>query len=576
MQKSTFIAPWIGDYKKSFLSGDISAGITVGIMLIPQGMAYASLAGLPPVYGLYAAMIPQLIYAFLGTSRQVSVGPVAIDSMLIAATVSSVASVGSENYLSAILLLTLIIGVFQVVFGWIGFGFLVNFLSKPVISGFTSAAAFVIGIDQLKNILGIEVARGNTISTVSGIISQYDIYNYAALMIGLIGIFLIRLTKKWSKKIPGSLVAVIVGLLIMQFIPIDIDVLGVIPQGMPSVTIPVFDLELIKQLLPSALAIALIAYMESISVSKALQMKHKGEYQIDNNKEFVALGMADIIGSFFGAFHTTGGFSRSAVNEQAGAKTNLANIISSGILFVTLLFLTPFFEQLPKAIIASIILVAVYGLIDTSYPKFLWKTKREDFYMLIITFIITLIVGIQEGVLLGMILSLLLLVKRTAKPHIAVLAKLKGSTEYRNTKRFDDVEERQDILIIRQDAQLYFANSNYFSEKVKNEVKKKTDIKVLVLHFGSVSNIDSTALSVLEDLVYDLKQEGIRTYFTDVIGPVRDFLTRVGLMHRLGKDHFFLDVQSAIDFYDQKGNQIELRRNFERAIQSNDFEERKI
>ncbi|MBB3700938.1 sulfate permease [Flammeovirga yaeyamensis] len=577
MQKSTIIPSWLKGYKKEFLSGDLSAGITVGIMLIPQGMAYASLAGLPPVYGLYAAMIPQLIYAFLGTSRQVSVGPVAIDSMLIAATVGSIASVGPDNYLSAILLLTLIIGVFQVVFGWIGFGFLVNFLSKPVISGFTSAAAFVIGLDQLKNIFGIDIERGkSTFGVIKEIIYQFDAFNYSALVVGLIGIFLIRLTKKWSKKIPGSLVAVLAGLGVMFFIPLDIQVFGAIPQGMPTFQWPIFDIELIKHLLPSALAISLIAYMESISVSKALQMKHKGEYQIDNNREFIALGMADIVGSFFGAFHTTGGFSRSAVNDQAGANTNLANIISSGILFITLLFLTPIFESLPKAIIASIILVAVYGLVDTKYPKFLWKTKREDFYMLLITFVITFFLGIQEGILLGMILSLLLLVKRTAKPHIAVLAKLKGSSEYRNTKRFDDIEERKDILIIRQDAQLYFANCNYFCDKVKCEVENKQEVKLLVLHFGSVSNIDSTALSALEDLVYDLKQEGIRTYFSDMIGPVRDFLTRVGLMHRLGKDHFFLDVQSAIDFYDKKGNQIEIRRNFERAIQSNDFEERKI
>ncbi|NLR94202.1 SulP family inorganic anion transporter [Flammeovirga agarivorans] len=578
MRNQYFIAPWLKNYKKEYLSGDISAGLTVGIMLIPQGMAYASLAGLPPVYGLYAAMIPQFTYSLLGTSRQVAVGPVAIDSMLIAAAVSSLAAVGTDQYISAVILLTLMIGLIQLFFGVIKFGFLVNFLSKPVISGFTSAAAFVIGIDQLNNFFGISVDhKSSTLITLFSTLKQFDQFNWYAVLIGISGILLIRLTKKFGKGIPGSLVAVIVGLVIMYSFNLEINVLGKIPSGFPEFSIPNITYDMVLKLLPSAFAIALIAYMESISVSKALQQRHKGEYEIDNNKEFIALGIGDIIGSFFGSFHGTGGFSRSAVNDQAGAKTNLASIISGVLLLVTLLFLTPFFESLPKAIIASIILVAVYGLIDTSYPKFLWKTKREDFYMLLFTFLITLLWGIQEGILSGMLLSLLLLVKRTATPHIAILGRLKGTEDYRNIQRFKDAEVREDVIVIRQDAQLYFANSSHFYDKIRCEIdQKKGDLKLLVLHFGSVSNIDTTALSSLEDLIYDLKQEGIRTYFSEVIGPVRDFFNRVGLTQRLGKDHFFLDVQSAIDYYDKKGNQLEIRRNFERAIQSNEFKERNI
>lgn len=576
MHKNKFIAPWLKHYKKEYLSGDISAGLTVGIMLIPQGMAYASLAGMPPVYGLYAAMIPQFIYSLLGTSRHVSVGPVAIDSMLIAATVASVATVSKEQYIDAILLLTIMIGCFQVLFGMIRLGFLVNFMSKPVISGFTSAAALVIGIDQLKNILGVTVEAKGTAFEV--LIATFEgVVNYEALIVGVIGILLILVTKQRVRKIPGSLVVVIFGLLIMNLTSLDINVLGEIPRGLPSLHLPVVDLGLIQQLLPSAGIIALIAYMESISVSKALQLKHKGEYKISNNKEFIALGLSDIIGSFFGAFHTTGGFSRSAVNEQAGANTNFANVISGFVLLITLLFLTPYFEKLPVTIIGAIILVAVYGLIDTNYPKLLWKTKREDFYMLVFTFTLTLFMGIQIGILSGMIMSLLLLIKRTAMPHIAVLGKLKGTNEYRNTHRFQDAEVRKDILIIRQDAQMYYANCNHFYEFIIDEVDKKgNDLKLIIFHFGSVSNIDSTALSVLEDLILDLKHKNLRFYFTDIIGPVRDFLHRVGFINNLGKEHFFLDVQNAIDFFDKKGNQQEIKLNFERAIQSNEFEERKI
>ncbi|NME72507.1 SulP family inorganic anion transporter [Flammeovirga aprica] len=578
MQRNNIIAPWLRHYKKSYLSGDLSAGLTVGIMLIPQGMAYASLAGMPAVYGLYAAMIPQFIYALFGTSRHVSVGPVAIDSMLIAATVSAIASVSSDQYINAVLLLTLMIGLFQVFFGMIRLGFLVNFMSKPVISGFTSAAAFIIGIDQLKNLLGIDMnERGTALEILWLTMKQAEFINVQSVIIGVMGVFMIHFTKKWLKKVPGSLVVVLFGLGVMYFFQLEVKVLGSIPSGLPVISIPDFEFGLILQLLPSAAIIALIAYMESISVSKALQLKHKNEYKIKNNREFIALGLSDIIGSFFGAFHSTGGFSRSAVNEQSGAVTNLANIISGLILLFTLLFLTPYFEQLPLAIIGAIILVAVYGLIDTDYPRLLWKTKREDFYMLAITFVVTLLLGIQIGILSGMVLSLLLLVKRTAMPHIAVLGKLKGCNEYRNTSRFTDVEVRDDVLIIRQDAQMYYANCNHFYEFVLQEVaKKKGSLQVVVLHFGSVSNIDSTALSVLEDLILELQQMNIKTYFSDVIGPVRDFLNRVGFIKNLGKNHFFLDVQNAIDFFDQKGNQQEIKLNFERAIQSNEFEERKI
>ncbi|WP_063850969.1 SulP family inorganic anion transporter [Flammeovirga sp. SJP92] len=578
MQRNNIIAPWLRHYKKSYLSGDLSAGLTVGIMLIPQGMAYASLAGMPAVYGLYAAMIPQFIYALLGTSRHVSVGPVAIDSMLIAATVSAISAVSSDQYINAVLLLTLMIGIFQVFFGMIRLGFLVNFMSKPVISGFTSAAAFIIGIDQLKNLLGVElINRGTAFEVLWATVQQFESINLQSVLIGVIGLSIIHLTKKWLKKVPGSLVVVLFGLGVMYFLNLNVKILGSIPSGLPTLHLPHFEIELMLQLLPSAAVIALIAYMESISVSKALQLKHKGEYKIKNNREFIALGLSDILGSFFGAFHTTGGFSRSAVNEQSGAVTNLANIISGLVLLFTLLFLTPYFEQLPLAIIGSIILVAVYGLIDTDYPKLLWKTKREDFYMLSITFVVTLLLGIQIGILSGMVLSLLLLVKRTAMPHIAVLGKLKGCNEYRNTNRFNDVEVRDDVLIIRQDAQMYYANCNHFYEFVLQEVaKKKNNLQVVVLHFGSVSNIDSTALSVLEDLILELQQMNIKTYFSDVIGPVRDFLNRVGFIKNLGKNHFFLDVQNAIDYFDQKGNQQEIKLNFERAIQSNEFEERKI
>lgn len=574
------ILEWLPNYKKSYLNGDLSAGLTVGVMLIPQGMAYAMIAGLPPVYGLYAAMIPQVIYAVFGTSRQLAVGPVAMDSLLVAAGVSAFASVGSENYIALAVLLSLMMGVIQLAFGVLRFGFLVNFLSKPVISGFTSAAALIIGLNQLKHLLGVDLKGGSIFKIIYQAFESFSLINWISVAIGLGGIAIIKLIKKFKPSIPAALVVVVLGILAVQFgnlTSYGVKVVGIVPEGLPSFQVPDITTEFFTELIPVAVTLALIAFMEAISVAKAIQAKHKDEYELDNNQEMIGLGMGNIIGSFFGCYPTTGGFSRSAVNEQSGAKTNLAALVSAVLVGLTLLFLTPLFENLPKAILGAIILVAVFGLIDTKYPVFLWKSKKEEFFMLLVTFSVTLGLGIKEGIIAGVVLSLLVMIYRSTKPHIAVLGKLAGTDVYRNVNRFEELEVRPDILVVRHDAQLYFANIDHFVSSVKEEVDKKGgNLKLVILHCSSISHVDATALQSLKELVAELYSRNLNVSFSALIGPVRDYLSKTGFIKEFGEEHFFVDIQPAVDCYDNGGDCLRNRNAFKTAVQTNIFREREV
>jgi sulfate permease, SulP family len=550
------ILAWLPAYKKDYLSKDLAAGLTVGVMLVPQGMAYAMIAGLPPVYGLYAAMIPQVIYALFGTSRQLAVGPVAMDSLLVAAAVTMLAEVGSDHYITLTILLAFMMGSIQLLLGLFRMGFLVNFLSKPVISGFTSAAALIIGLNQLKYLLGVDLARSNYIHQILSEAWQHlSSVNIIALAIGIGGIIILKNIKKLHKSIPGALVAVVLGILLVQFFHLDdagVKIVGVVPEGLPAFTIPNLGSSNFKELIPAALTLALIAFMEAVSVAKAIQAKHKSEYEIDANQELVALGLGNVVGSFFGSFPTTGGFSRSAVNDQAGAKTNLAAIISALLVALTLLFLTPLFYYLPKAILASIIMVAVFGLIDIKYPKFLWQTRKEDFIMLLIAFAVTLGVGIKEGILLSVLISLIAMIYRSTKPHYAILGQFPDRKVFRNITRFDNLIVRRDILVIRYDADLYFANTAHFVDSVKTEIANKgPQLRLVVLQSNSIAHIDSSAYLALVDLIEELAQQNILFYFSDLIGPTRDFLTRAGIDDIATKEKSFVDVVTAISYFDE-------------------------
>ncbi len=552
MKKYIPILDWLPNYKKKNLSGDLSAGITVGVMLIPQGMAYAMLAGLKPIYGLYAATVPLILYAIFGTSRQLAVGPVAVVSLLIASGVGALAEIGSDSFLGMAILLSLMIGVFQLIMGVFKVGFIVNFLSHPVLSGFISAAAVYIAFSQMKHVLGISIPRGKVHETAYNIYLKFGEINKYTLAVGLGGIVTIIVLKKINKRIPFPLVVVLLGMgvgyaLGLDAMPYNVSIVGDVPDGLPSFTVPTVTYEAVTSLLPIALTIALIGFTESIAVAKSIQKKHKN-YEIDASQELLALGIANIGASFFQAFPTMGGFARSAVNDQSGAKTNLAGIISATVVILTLLFLTPYFYYLPNAILASIIIVAVFGLIDFKEAKHLWKTDRRDFAMFIITAIATLTLGVEQGIMVGVGVSIVGLILRVSYPHMAELGLDEQSRKYLNVERFEHINPADEILIVRLDAQLFFANTRYFLDKLKSLEEKRGDIKAVIIDASGVNGMDSSAVHAISDLVEDYQKRNIRFLMTSVKGPVRDILRRTVLRNKIGEDNFFLSIDDALTY----------------------------
>jgi SulP family sulfate permease len=566
------IFSWLPNYKKEWLKGDISAGLTVGVMLIPQGMAYASIAGLPAVYGLYASIVPILIYAFLGTSRQLAVGPVAMVSLLTATAIGSFQGLSNSDYISYAILLALLVGVIQFLLGAFRLGFLVNFLSHPVVSGFTSAAALIIGLSQLKHLLGVNIPRSHHVhEIILNAVDKFNEINWIALIIGLAGIFIIIISKKIKKSLPGQLFAVIFGILAVTLFGLGngsttVDIVKDIPSSLPSFVFPTFSMEIIQLLLPMALTISLISFMESIAVAKAIQTKHR-DYKVEPNQELISLGLANVFGSFFQSYPTTGGFSRTAVNDQAGAKTGLASIISATLIIITLLFLTPYFYNLPKAILASVIMVAVFGLIDYKEAIHLFKSNITDFWMLIATFVSTLAFGVEIGIGLGVILSLAMVLFQTTRPHTARLAKVPNTHFYRNIERFSDLEINEEILIYRFDAQIFFANTNFFKDKLyEYERLKKKNLKLLIIDGESINNIDSTAIHAFEEIVSDFNSRNITVYFTGIKGPVRDKLLKSGFLKKANPDHFFMSIQEAVDYFETDKKKEIVDNNFRQYI----------
>lgn len=552
------VLDWLPNYKKQDLHGDLFAGLTVGVMLIPQGMAYAMIAGLPPIYGLYASFIPQVIYSLFGTSRQLSVAPVAMISLLIGAGVSQMADVGSEEYVKLAILLALMVGALQFLFGLFRMGFLVNFLSQPVISGYTSAAAIIIGLSQLKHLLGVDTPSSNLIHEIaSATATHISGTNLITLLIGLASIFLILLLKQVNKKLPGPLIIVALGIVVVSLLGLDafgVKIVGKVPSGLPAFTVSTISYENMRDLFPLALIISLVGFMESISIAKAIQSK-KRNYKVSANKELIGIGMANMAGSLFSSFPISGGFSRTAVNEQAGANTNLASWISAILVGLTLLFFTSLFYHLPKAILAAVIMVAVFGLIDVKTPVFLYKTNRKDFYMLILTFLSTLVFGVQIGITTGVVLSIGLVIHRSVYPHLAELGKLPDTNYYRNLSRFPEAIDRKDALVFRFDSELYFANINYFKERLEQMISRKgKELRVVVLNAQSIYSIDSSAVKGLEEIIDDCHKRGIAFYMTEVIGPVRDKLRVTGLLDKIGENHFKMRCQDALDSFDKNEN----------------------
>lgn len=537
------------NYSAKQLRGDLNAGVTVGLLLIPQGMAYAMLAGLPPVYGLYASIVPLVMYSLLGTSRQLAVGPVAMDSLFVAATVSVMATAGSDRYFELVLLLAFLVGVSQILFGLFRLGFLVSFLSQPVVTGFTTAAALIIAFNQLGLLFGISLEQSNQLHILLiDLFTKISDLHWLTLIIGIAGLILLIFLKKWNKKIPGALVLIIIGTLLTYFLgwhEAGIKIIKEVPGGLPDFTVPLFNYEDIKSLLPSALALSLIAFMEAFTVAKSIEEKRQLN-ELNPNKELIALGAANVGGSFFSGFPVTGGFSRSAVNDQAGAKTQLAGMISAIIVLLSIVFLTDLFYFIPKVLLAVIILVAVLALIDVKSPKNWWRTDTGEFIMYAVTLLATLFIGIQQGIFIGVTLSLIILVYRVSNPHMAVVGKIPGTNLYRNVERFSQVEIDPEILMVRFDAGLFYANADYFKNKLAEfEHTKDKNLKAIIVDCSGINSIDSTSIYMIRKLLIHYKRKKIKVLFSGLIGPVRDKFNQNRIYTELGEEFFFVNIEEA-------------------------------
>jgi SulP family sulfate permease len=541
-------AAWLRSYQGRDVKGDITAGVIVAIMLVPQGMAYAMLAGLPPVVGLYAATLPVFVYALFGSSRHLAVGPVAVVSLLVFSSCSKLALPGTAEYIGLALMLALMVGIIQFALGVLRLGFLTNFFSHAVISGFTSAAAVIIILSQLKLFLGIKVAAGHsTFHLVRGIIENLGTTHSMTLAIGVSSIAILVLLRKKYPIFPASLLVVVGWTVCVWTLGLHntgVQVVGDVPRGLPPFSLPIFETKTITTLVPAAFTIFFVGYMEALAVAKIIAAKK--QYTVDPDQELRALGLANISASLFSAYPVTGGFSRTAVYYEAGGKTGLSSIVTAGIVVLTLLFLTPLFYYLPTAVLAAIIIVAVFGLIDVTTARGLFTIKKVDGWTLVLTFCSTLVFSPVRGLLIGLAFSLIVFIWRSAYPYIAELGYLEKDDVFRNVKRFPDSITYPHVVIMRIDAPLYFANMKFLEDRLQRAVIEKPELRWIVLDMADVSDIDAVAIHTLEHLMATYGERNIDFVFTDMIGPVRDLVEKAGWTEKYGDKMNYLSVKHAL------------------------------
>ncbi|MEW9835310.1 SulP family inorganic anion transporter [Mesorhizobium marinum] len=555
------IVAWGKAYNRSVLTSDLVAAMIVTIMLIPQSLAYAMLAELPPEVGLYASILPLVAYAIFGTSRVLAVGPVAVVSLMTASVVGQVAAQGTADYLTAAIVLALLSGVILVLMGVFRLGFLANFLSRPVISGFITASGLLIAASQLKHIFGVPV-KGDTLPEIAeGLLSQAGNANPITLVIGVgVVAFLFfartrlkgllnrtglnsRLSDIITKASPILAVAATI-LIAGAFDLADhgVVLVGSIPRGLPVPGIPAFSLDLVATLAGPALLISAIGFVESVSVAQTLASKRR--QRIVPDQELIGLGAANIASGISSGFPVTGGFARSVVNFDAGAETPAAGIFTAVGIAIATLFLTPLLANLPQATLAATIIVAVLSLVDFKAIGAVFGYSKADFAAMATTILITLFWGVEPGVLSGVLLSLALHLYRTSRPHMAVVGLVPGTEHFRNINRHKVVTDPP-ILSIRVDESLYFANSRYLEDRIAALVSDSPDIRHVVLMCPAVNDIDASALESLEEINHRLKDAGIGFHLSEVKGPVMDRLKKTDFLEKLtGK--IFLSQYEAV------------------------------
>jgi SulP family sulfate permease len=549
------------------IRADLIAGITVALVLIPQSMAYAQLAGLPAYYGLYAAFLPVLIAALWGSSSQLGTGPVAVVSLLTATAVAQfVPEIGSPKFISLAIMLAFLVGAFQLLLGVFRLGVVVNFISHPVIVGFTNAAALIIAFSQLSKVFGVTMHRSeHFLVDVWGVIMQVGNTHIPTLLFGVTAFAIMWFLKEISKKVPDVLIAVTATILVSWLIDFQAmggAIVGKIPEGLPSFAMPTFDMTVFWEMVVSAMVISLIGFMEAISIAKAMAAKTKE--RIDPNQELIGQGLANIAGSMTQAYPASGSFSRSAVNLNAGAITGMSSVYTAVIVMITLLFLTPLLFHLPKAVLAAVIMMAVFGLINFKAIKHAWQISKHDGIAAIVTFVATLGFAphLERGILIGAGLSIVLYLYRTMRPHVAILGRYEDGT-LRDIQVYHELPSSDKIVAIRFDGSLYFANVSYFEDAILEAVSDKPSAKYVLVVSDGINQLDASGEEVLHQLNDRLRENGIILVFSGLKRKILDVLRQGGLMAIIGEENFHVTEDMALEYiYKQLGEEPEVDLNY--------------
>lgn len=530
---------WLRTYRGPDLARDLSAGLTVAVMLVPQSMAYAMLAGLPPVVGLYASTVPLIVHALFTTSRHLSIGPVAIVSLLVSAACRSFAEPGSPEYVGTALLLALMTGVLQILFGIFRAGFLMSFVSRAVTTGFISAAALIICLSQFKHVLGIGLDDSDSaVQVVREMIGRIGQANGPTLLIGLLSVAGLAAGRRWIPRFPTALAIVVLATLLTAALRLDrtgVAIVGAVPGGLPAWSCPSLGadpLGRLGQLFPNALVLVFISYVEAIALAKMIAAREK--YKIQADMELKALGLANVAAAFFSGYPVDGSFSRTAVNCQARAVSSLSSPVAAGVVILTLLCLTPLFHYVPKAVLGAIIIVAAAGLVEVHAVRHLFRVRPSDAVALLLTFAATLFWGVEKGVQAGVVFSLVVLVWRSARPNVVELGYVAAEDTWRDVARYPDAVTRPDTLIVRVDGALHFTNAEYVEEFVRKAVADRSALQQVILDFSGVNDMDAVAAQIVEELLDTWRSSGPTLRLAGLKGPIRDIAARAGWPERFG------------------------------------------
>jgi SulP family sulfate permease len=555
------IRKWLAGYRREWLSGDLVAGLTVAAATIPAALAYAELAGLPAVYGLYASIVPALLYVVLGTSRQLQIGPGSTLSILVAASLGgAMVAADSEEAIVAAAVLALIAGGLLLAAGLLRLGFVADFLSGPVLSGFTTGAALIIISSQLGKLFGIEVDADGFFETIWEVASSLGETNGSTLALGVGAIVMLLAMQRWLPSLPSSLIVVVLGIAAVSIFDLKaegVSVVGDIPAGLPGLDVP--DLGKIGDLFGAGVAVALLVYVETIAVSREFGARHS--YRIDANQELIASGAANLGAGLFQGFPVDGSFSQSALNDSAGARSQIAALVTAIAVALVLLALTGLLTNLPSTVLAAIIIVAVLSLIKVAELRRLWWLQRPseegsrwlaarlDLASAVITFAGTLLIGILEGILIGVGFTLLALLQRASRPNVAELGQVSGEGVYRDIARAPDAETVPGLVILRWDGELFFANASNFREQVMSLIEDSEEPRGVLLDASAVTSIDVSAADMLAKLFGTLDDRGLSVLVARTKGPLREMVASSELEEMIPPDRQFRSVRGAVEYY---------------------------